>query len=318
MWKTRLTELLGIDIPVVQGTMQWLSTAPFVAAVSNAGGLGTLSSATFSKEKLRDEIKKTKTLTQRPFAVNINLFPTLRVYSVEEMIDVCHDEGVGILETSGRSPEPYMKRLKEGNTVHIHKCARVRDGVKAEALGANVVAIVGFECGGHPSHEEISTLVLLSRLTKMIGIPAIAGGGFADGRGLMAALSLGAEGIVLGTRLMATKECPIHPEFKKALVEADINSTTILLRSVKDHRRVFFNKAAQNVLEMEKEGVALEEIYQAMAGQRSLEAYESGDIQKGIFPCGQAAGLIREIPPVRDVFQKIIEEADEIRRRWTE
>ena len=233
------------------------------------------------------------------------------------MIDVCHDEGVGILETSGRSPEPYMKRIKEGNTVHIHKCARVRDGVKAEALGADAAAIVGFECGGHPSHEEIPTLVLLSRLTEAIRIPVIAGGGFADGRGLMAALSLGAEGIVLGTRLMATKECPIHPEFKKALVEADINSTTILLRSVKDHRRVFFNKAAQEVLEMEKEGVALEKIYQRMAGQRSQEAYESGEIQKGIFPCGQAAGLIKEILPVRDVFQKVLEEAEEIRRRWS-
>jgi NADH:quinone reductase (non-electrogenic) len=317
MWRTRLTGLLGIEIPILGGAMQWLSLAPLVAAISNSGGLGVLSSATFpSKDDLRDEIRKTRALTDKPFGVNINLFPALRSYSVETVIDVCHEEGVRILETSGRSPEAYMKRIKDGSTIHIHKCARVRDGIKAETLGADVVTIVGFECGGHPSYEEVSTLILLPRLAGTVAIPVIAGGGFADGRGIMAALSLGAEGVVLGTRLIATEECPIHPDFKKAMVEADINSTTILLRSVKDHRRVFLNKAAQEVLEMESRGVALEEIYQKMAGQRSKEAYETGDILKGILPCGLATGLIKEVLPVRKVFEKILQEAEEIRHRW--
>jgi NADH:quinone reductase (non-electrogenic) len=298
--------------------MQWLSLAPLAAAISNSGGLGVLSSATFpSKDDLRDEIRKTRTLTGKPFGVNINLFPALRSYSVEAMIDVCHEEGVRILETSGRSPEAYMKRIKDGDTIHIHKCARVRDGIKAETLGADVVTIVGFECGGHPSYEEISTLVLLPRLARAVAIPVIAGGGFVDGRGIMAALSLGAEGVLLGTRFIATEECPIHPNFKRAIVEAEVNSTTILLRSANDPQRVFLNKVAREVIEMEARKAALKEIYQRMAGERSKEAYETGDIQNGIFPCGQAAGLIKEVLPVRKVFEKILQEAEEIRHRWS-
>jgi NAD(P)H-dependent flavin oxidoreductase YrpB (nitropropane dioxygenase family) len=318
MWQTRITELLGIEIPIVGGAMQWLSRAPLVTAISNAGGLGILSSATFSsKEELRNEIRKTRELTDRPFAVNINLFPMIRPYSVEGMIDVCHEEGVRILETSGRSPEPYLKQLKEGNTIHMHKCARVRDAVKAEVLGADLVTIMGIEGGGHPSYEEVTTLVLLPRTVAAVRIPVLAGGGFADGRGLMAALALGAEGIVLGTRLLATEECPLHPAFKKVVVEADVNETTLLLRSARDHRRVFLNKVAQEVLEMEAQGAVLEEIFQKMAGQRIKEAYKMGDIQGGIFPCGQVVGLIKEVMPVQELFRKILQEAEEIRHYWS-
>lgn len=315
---SRLTKLLGIKFPLVGGTMQWLSVAPFVAAISNSGGLGILSSATFpSAKELRSEIRKMHHYTDQPFGVNINLFKSLRSYSAEEMIDASHEEGVRIFETSGReSPEPYMKRIKdkEGNSIHIHKCARVRDAVKAASLGADVVTIAGFECGGHPSYQEISTLVLLSRVTKAVKIPVIGAGGFADGRGLMTALSLGAEGIVLGTRLIASEECPIHQNFKQAIVGADIDSTIILLRSLKEHIRVFHNKAAQEVADMEDRKVSRAEIYQKMSGQRSKETYVSGDIQKGIFACGQVAGIINEILPVREIFRRIMREADEICR----
>lgn len=317
MWRTRITDLLNIEIPILGGVMQWLSRAPFVASISNAGGLGILSSATFSsKQELRDEIHRICDLTDRPFAININAFPMRRHYAVEEMIDVCNEEGVRILETSGRSPEPYMRRLKEGNAIHIHKCARVRDAVKAEALGADVVAIVGIECGGHPSFEEVTTLVLLPKTVSALRIPVIAGGGFADGRGFMAALALGAEGIVLGTRLLATEECPIHPAFKKMVVEAEVNSTTLLLRSVKEPLRVLPNQRAREILEMEARGAPLEEILDRMMGQQTKQAIESGDTQGGIFACGQSAGLIKEVLPVRELFERIIKEAEEIRRRW--
>jgi nitronate monooxygenase len=230
------------------------------------------------------------------------------------MIDVCHEEKVQIIETSGRSPEPYMKHIKDGKTIHMHKCTRVRDAMKTEALGADLVTIMGIEGGGHPGYEEVTTLVLLPRTVDAVRIPVLAGGGFADGRGLMAALALGAGGIVLGTRLLATEECPIHPAFKKAVLDAEVNSTTLLLRSIKDHRRVLLNYRAQEILEMEARGGALEEILKKMAGQRIKEAYETGDTQGEIFPCGQVAGLIKEILPVRELFQKILHEAEEIHR----
>lgn len=317
MWKTRATELLGIELPIVGGTMQWLSRAPFVAAISNAGSLGILPSATFSsKEELREEIRRTQDLTDKPFAVNINLFPMMRPFSVEEMIEAVDEEGIKIVETSGRSPEPHMGKLKGNNKIHMHKCARVRDAVKVETLGADLVTVVGIECGGHPSYEEVTTLVLLPKTVESVRIPVLAGGGFADGAGLMAALSLGAEGIVTGTALMATDECPIHPTFKGALMEADVTSTGLLLMSHRAPLRAYLNTVANEILEMEAKGAALEDVLPKMAGVRGREAYEKGDLDGGIWPCGQVAGLIKEVLPVRDLFQKIIQEAEEIRRRW--
>lgn len=316
MWKTRVTELLGIDVPIVGGALQWLSRAPLVAAISNAGGLGVLASASFPSPKdLREEIRMLRDMTDRPFAVNINLFPTMRPYSVEEMIDVVHEEGVSILETSGRSPEPYVEKLKKGGTILMHKCARVRDAVKAERLGVDIVTVVGFECGGHPSAEEVSTLVLIPRTVDSVKIPVIAGGGIADGRGFMAALCLGAEGVVMGTRLLATEECPIHDAFKKALLDADISSTVLLLRSEGAPMRALRNQAAQEILEMEEKGASLNELLQKLSGLRGKAAYEKGDVDGGVFPCGQAAGLVKEVVPVKELFRKILEEAEEIRKK---
>jgi len=317
MWKTRATETLGIQVPIVGGTMQWLSRAPFVAAICNAGGLGILPSASFSsKEELRDEIRRTQDLTDNPFAVNINLFPMMRPFSVEEMIEVAHAEGVKILETSGRSPEPHMDRLKEKGPVLMHKCARVRDAGKAEALGLDLVTIVGTECGGHPSAEGVTTMVLLPKTVETVRIPVLAGGGIADGRGLMAALALGAEGIVLGTRLMATEECPLHPAFKAALVEADVTATGLLLMSHKAPIRAYLNATAREVLELEAKGAGLGDLLPKMAGVRGREAYEKGDLDGGLWPCGQAVGLVKKILPVRELFQEMLHEAHEIRRRW--
>jgi nitronate monooxygenase len=317
MWKTRVTEKLGVEYPIVGGTMQWLSRAPLVAAISNAGGLGILPSATFSsKDELKEEIRRTKDLTDKPFAVNINLFPMMRPFSVEEMIEAAREEGINILETSGRSPEPYMEMLKADGAVHMHKCARVRDAVKAEKVGCDILTIVGAECGGHPSAEQVGTMVLLPRTVDAVSIPVLAGGGIGDGRSLMAAFALGAEGVVLGTLLMATEECPLHHTFKERLLEADVNSTCLLLMSEGAPLRAYMNKVAMEVLDMEKKGASLQEMLPKLAGTRGREAYETGDVDGGVWPCGQVAGLVREILPVRELFQRMLSQAESIRRKW--
>ncbi len=317
MWVTRVTKLLGTEFPIIGGAMQWISRAPFVAAISNAGGLGIITSATFSsKKELKEEIRRTRDLTDRPFAVNINLFPSMRPLSVDEMIEAVEEEGVGIVETSGNNPEKYIERLKNDGRIYMHKCARDRDAVKAEALGANLVTIVGTECGGHPSAEGITTMVLLPRTVRAVSVPVVGGGGFCDGRGLMAALSLGAEGIVMGTALMATEECPIHPNFKRALLEAETTSTCLLLMSVKAPIRVFANKPASEVLDMEVRCEPLEKMLPKMRGELGRQAYETGELDGGVWACGQIAGLVKKTMPVRDFFQSIIEEAESIRRQW--
>ncbi|RJR40953.1 MAG: nitronate monooxygenase [Desulfobacteraceae bacterium] len=317
MWKTRVTELLGIELPIIGGAMQWISRAPFVAAISNAGGLGIITSASFfSKDELKAEIRKTRELTDKPFAVNINLFPSMRPFSVDDMIDALDDEKVSIVETSGNSPEKHMRRLKDGGRIHMHKCARCRDAAKAESLGADLVTIVGTECGGHPSTEGVTTMVLLPRTVDSVSIPVVAGGGFADGRALMAALSMGAEGIVIGTSLMATQECPIHTEFKNALIAAEETATCLVLSSLKAPVRVFHNRTAQEVLELEAACAPLEKILSKMKGERGRDAYEKGDLDGGIWACGQVAGLVKRVMPVRDYFQGIMAEAESIRRRW--
>ncbi|MFZ0926951.1 MAG: nitronate monooxygenase family protein [Syntrophobacteraceae bacterium] len=317
MWVTRATKLLGTEFPIIGGAMQWISRAPFVAAVSNAGGLGIITSATFSsKKELKEEIRRTRDLTDRPFAVNVNLFPSMRPMSVEEMIDAVGEEGVGIVETSGHNPAKYVESLKNNGRIYMHKCAREHDAVKAEALGVDLVTIVGTECGGHPSAEGITTMVLLPRTVRSVSVPVVGGGGFCDGRGLMAALSLGAEGIVMGTALMATEECPIHPNFKRALLEAEVSSTCLLLMSVKAPIRVFVNKPATEVLDMEVRCEPLEKMLPKMRGELGRQALETGELDGGIWACGQIAGLVKKIMPVRDFFQSVMEEAESIRRQW--
>lgn len=317
MWQTRVTELLKIELPIIGGAMQWLSRATFVAAVSNAGGLGIITSASFSsKDELKAEIRKTRELTEKPFAVNINLFPTMRPFSVDEMIDALDDEGIMIVETSGRNPEKLMKRLKNGGRIHMHKCARRRDAAKAERLGADIVTVVGNECGGHPNDDGVTTMVLLPTTVDSVTIPVVAGGGVADGRGLMAAFSMGAEGIVVGTALMATEECPMHPVFKNTLVAAEETSTCLVLNSFKAPVRAFRNRTAQEVLELEDAKAPLEDILPKMKGERGREAYEKGDLDGAIWACGQVAGMVKKVMPVRDYFQAIMAEAEAIRRRW--
>lgn len=316
MFKTRMTELLGIDHPIQCGTMQWLSKAELVASVANAGAFACLSAATFeNKEKLADEIKRTKDLTDKPFGVNVSLLPTLRPIPYEEMIETIIKNKVTIIETAGRNPEPYREQISGGGLIHIHKCARVRDAIKVERLGLDAVAIVGFECAGHPSMDDTTTLIKLPLAADAVSIPVIAGGGFCDGRSLLAALTLGAEGVVMGTRFLLTEECPVERHLKEKMVLLDPNSTLLTLNSLDDPVRVVKNKTALEVLKLESKGVGLEGLMSLITGLRSREAWAKGDFDSALLACGQVIGRIGEILPVHVLIERIITEAEEVKKK---
>ena len=316
MLKTRITEMLGIEYPIIQGAMLWLSRAELVAAVSNAGGLGIIASLTFPTAKeLRQEIKKTKSMTDKPFAVNVALLPTMRAVDYEGYIDVAIEEGVNIIETAGRSPELYMNRLKDAGVKVIHKVARVKDAKTAERVGVDAVTIVGFEAAGHPGMDDVTSLVLIPTSVDAMRIPVIAGGGIADARGFIAALALGAEGVLMGTRFMVSKECALHPKIVQWLLQARETDTLIIERSIKNAARVMKTAPAQRVLEMEKKGAALEQLLPMISGLREKQAMEEGDINTGIIHCGQVVGLIHEIPSVKEIIDSIIDEARLIGQR---
>jgi nitronate monooxygenase len=311
-----VTEILGIEYPLIVGTMYPFSRAEFVAAAANAGAFGIIVSAICdTKEELREEIRKTRGLTDKPFGVNINLFPAFKPVSTEEYIDTALEEGVKVIETSGRSPEPYAEQIKSGGAVFMHKCARVRDAQTAERLGVDILEIVGFECGGHPSIEEVATLILLPQTVDAVKIPVVGGGGFGDGRGFIACLALGAEGVLMGTRFMVTRECPLHDNFKQAFVKATETATVLAQKSLDEPSRVFINETVEKVLEMEKRGTTLEELMPFISGTLGREAMTSGDVKTGMMSCGQVVGLIHDVPTVKEVVDRIINEASEIMDR---
>jgi len=314
MFETRITELLGIKYPIIQGGMVWLSRAELVAAVSNAGGLGIITSADFAtKDELRAELRKAKDLTDKPFGVNINLAPSTHPVNTEEYIEVVIDEGIRIVETSGRSPEPYMKQLKQGNLIVVHKApGAVRYAEAVEAIGCDAVSIIGYECGGHPGPDDTGSLVLVRATVEAVKIPVVAGGGFADAQGFVAALALGADGILMGTRFMATKECPAHPNFKEWLVRAKETDTFITQRSIRAPARNLRNGPALKVLEMENKGATLEELLGVTRGENAQRLYSEGDLEAGMAECGQVVGLINDIPTVKELIDGIIEGAEEI------
>jgi len=314
MFETRITELLGIKYPIIQGGMVWLSRAELAAAVSNAGGLGIITSANFAtKDDLRAELRKAKSLTDKPFGVNINLAPSTHPVNTEEYIEVIVDEGIRIVETSGRSPEPYMKQLKQGNLIVLHKApGAVRYAEAVEAIGCDAVSIIGYECGGHPGPDDTGSLVLVRATVEAVKIPVVAGGGFADAQGFVAALALGADGILMGTRFMATKECPAHPNFKEWLVRAKETDTFITQRSIRAPARNLRNEPALKVLEMENKGATLEELLTVTRGDNAQRLYFEGDLEAGMAECGQVVGLINDIPTVKEVIDGIIEGAEEI------
>jgi NAD(P)H-dependent flavin oxidoreductase YrpB (nitropropane dioxygenase family) len=310
MRSSKMTEILGIKYPVQCGTMQSLSRAELVSAVANAGGLACIPAATFpTKEELQDEIKKTRDMTDQPFGVNVSLFPALLPKPPEEMIETVIESGVKILETAGRSPEPYRAQITDAGLVHIHKCARVRDAAKADGLGIDIVSIVGTECGGHPSMECVTTLVLVPQAVDAISAPLIAGGGFSDGRSLLVALSMGAVGVNMGTRFMATKECPMPDAVKAKMVASPETETVLVMQSLRNPSRALRTPWTEKILEMESKGATLEELIPMISGQAGQGGWQAGDVDKGILPVGQAVGRIKDVPTVAELMERVIGEA---------
>lgn len=316
MFKTRMTELFGIEYPIQCGTMQALSRAELVAAVANAGALACLPAATFpTRQELLDEIKKTRDMTDKPFGVNVSLFPALMPSPPEEMIQTVIDSGVKILETAGRNPEPYRQQIADGGLVHFHKCARVRDAAKVARLGLAAVSIVGTECGGHPSMEKVTTLILIPKAADQVDIPLIAGGGFCDGRSLVAALALGADGVNMGTRFIATQECPAHPAFKERIIKSQEAETVLVMESLMNPARVLKTPWSEKIIEMERRGATLEELMPMISGQVSRKGWSDGNLDEGMYPAGQVIGRIEDIPTVADLIKRTMAEAVEARAR---
>ncbi len=314
MLKTKITELLGIKYPIIQGGMMHVSIAELVAAVSNTGALGILAALTQpTPEDLAKEIKKTSEMTDKPFGVNLTILPTLKPIPYEEYVKVIIESGVKIVETAGRSPEPFMPAFNEAGVKVIHKCTSVRHGQKAEKVGCAAISIDGFECAGHPGEDDIPGMVLIPRAADSINIPLVASGGIADGRGLVAALSLGADAINMGTRFLAVKEAPVHENVKKTLVEATELQTALLLRTLRNTARMFKNSVVEKVIEIESKGNAtIEELAPYVSGEKGKKLFETGDMESAVWTAGMVTGLIYDIPSAAELVERIVTDAENI------
>ncbi len=317
MFKTRVTELLGVEYPIVGGCMMHISGPEFVAAISNAGALGMMASAMFpSQEEFRRAVRRVKSLTDKPFGVNLSLFPALRPIDNDLYVEVILEEGVPVVETSGhRPPETLLARLKSGGVKTMHKCVSVRHAVSAQRAGVDAVTVFGSEGGGHIGELGLTTFVLVPRAADALDIPVLAAGGIADGRGLLAALALGAEGVTIGTRLLLTEECPIHPNVKRALAAATELDTVPVLGSLHNTLRAWKNEAALKVVELEARQAELGEILSVVAGTATKRMLAGGDVEAGVIACSQSIGLVGEIRPVAEVIAGLVHEAEEGLRR---
>lgn len=314
MLKTAITELFGIERPIVQGGLMWIAGAELAAAVANAGGIGFMTALSFDKpEKLRAEIRKCRQMTDRPFGVNLTFLPSLRTIDYPAYIDICVQEGIRFIETAGRNPEPYMVRLKSAGIRVIHKCTSVRHAVKAEKIGCDVVSIDGFEAAGHPGEDDVTSLILIPLTRDAVKIPIIASGGFADGRGLVAALGLGADGMNMGTRFVATREAPVHENVKQALVHMGERDTRLIMRSLHNTERVMHNSVVEKVLKIESRGhTRIEDIAPYVSGLQGRGMLEQGRMQQGVLAAGQSMGLIRDIPTCKELLDRIMADAEQI------
>ena len=313
MIKTPITEMLGIRYPIIGGTMMWISKADFVAAISNAGGLGVLASAIYpTKEDFATAIDRIQSLTDKPFAVNLNLFPAMRPIDNNDYLDVLIDKGVKIVETSGHSaPEELCGRFKEAGMRWIHKCVGVRYARKAQSLGADVITVVGYENGGATGKLDIGTLVLVPTVVDALDLPVIGGGGISDGRGVAAVLTLGASAVIIGTRLLVTAECPIHDNVKKALIGASELDTMLIMRSINATHRVWNNAPAHKCAELEAAGADFfEEIYPVVSGEKAQKMFNEGDTDCGIISVGQGIGICGDIPTVSELFDRMMAQAE--------
>ena len=313
--KTRITELFGIEHPIIQGGMHFVGLAEMAAAVSNAGGLGIITGLTQgTPEKLAKEIARCREMTDKPFGVNLTFLPAVTPPDYPGFVKVIIESGIKVVETAGNNPAKWLPMLKEAGIVVIHKCTSVRHALKAEAIGCDAVSVDGFECGGHPGEDDVPNFILLPRAAEELKIPFVASGGMADGRSLVAALALGADGINMGTRFIATKEAPVHENVKQAIVKASELDTRLIMRPLRNTERVLMNEGVKRILEIERSRGAelkIEDIHDQVAGIYPKVMTE-GDMESGAWSCGMVAGLIHDVPTVRELVDRIMREADEI------
>jgi len=314
MWETRITRLLNIRYPILMGGMHRLSTAEMVGALAEAGGLGFIPAASFrSPEELRREIRKARSITDKPIGLNVSLIPS--VYPGEgmmrEMIDVGIEERVAAFETAGGSPAPFVDQMKKAKIPILHKVTQVKFAQKAAALGVDAVIVIGFEGGGYIGSAEIASLVLTGNASRAVSIPVIAAGGFVDGRGLMAALSLGAEGVLMGTRFIASTEAGLRPGFSEWMVRAGEGDTTLLMKSFNNPVRFLRNKVTQTVETMEREGQSISDILNVISPAQSKDIRSEDDTENRLFPVGQGISLIGDVKPIREIVEDIILEAEQ-------
>jgi len=314
MLKTRLTEMLDIEHPIVQGGMQRVSTAELVAAVANAGALGFLSALTQpTPEALVAEIERTRSMTDRPFGVNLTILPSRKPPPYEEYGSAIVESGIKVVETAGYSPEPFMPMFNAAGIKVVHKCTAIKHAMKAQKVGCAAVSIDGFEAAGHPGEDDIGSLVLLPRAVDELDVPVIACGGFSDGRGLVAALALGAEAVSMGTRFLGTQEAPVHDNLKQKLIEASELDTQLIFRPFRNTARVFKNSVALEVAEIEKRpGAEFSDVSELVAGERGGVVLDTGDMEHGIWWAGISTGLIYDIPTVAELVSRIVSDAEKI------
>jgi nitronate monooxygenase len=321
MIQTRITELFGIEKPIVQGGLMWIARAELAAAVANAGGIGFMTALTFpDPEDLRAEIRKCRQMTDKPFGVNLTFLPTLTPPDYPGYIRVCIEEEVRFIETAGRNPEAYMDEIKSAGIKVLHKCTSVRHAQKAVKIGCDAIGMDGFEAAGHPGEDDVTSLILLPATRDAIDVPLVASGGFADGRGLAAALALGADAVNMGTRFVATKEAPVHENVKQALVSRTERDTRLIMRSLRNTERVLHNTIADKVIEIEQQPgeTRIEDIVPYVAGRVGKEMLQQGDMESGTLAAGQCMGLIRDVPSVEQLLERIMAEAEAVMRKNAE
>ena len=316
--KTRMTELLGIQHPIMQGGMQWLGVPELAAAVSNAGGLGTINASCYPEpDEFRAAIRKTRELTAKPFAINLSLTPetTIGERTLQNIV-IAGEEGIGIIETAGRNFVDLRPAIQDAGMIHIHKCTSLAHALKAQACGADMVTIISYEGAGHPGPDELGGFVLFNEVANALTIPVLAAGGIADGRGLVAALALGCEGVVLGTRFVACTDCWIHPNFKQVIVDAGEKATMTCQRSIKNMCRYYRNAQSAKALETELNGGRLEDILPLVSGRLGKQCYQSGDTEGCCFSIGTTAALIHDIKSAREIVDDIMSGAGTVISRF--
>jgi NADH:quinone reductase (non-electrogenic) len=315
MLKTRFTEMFGVDHPIAQGGMQWVGRAGLVSAVANAGGLGFITALTQpTPNDLVKEIERCRAQTNKPFGVNLTILPAINPPPYAEYRAAIIDSGIKIVETAGNKPQEHVDEFKKHGILVIHKCTSVRHALSAERMGVDAISIDGFECAGHPGEDDVPGLILIPAAADKVKIPMIASGGFGDGRGLAAALALGAEGINMGTRFMATKESPIHENVKQQMVENDERATDLIFRTMRNTSRVARNAISQQVVELERQGAKFEDVRELVAGTRGKIVYETGDPDHGIWSAGMIQGLIHDVPSCEQLIHRIVADAEAIIR----